>query len=201
MHLRKSKTLSFLVALVMAFSVFVTYAPTASAVIYEKSLSVPIKTQQYSNWCWAGCAEMVGKYINPGASRSQSAIVSYVKGHPINEGANVNETASASRYASHEKKYFSSQFTLGGTNWSYSTIRSRIDANTPVIMLAGRYSGATRIGGHFVVCYGYTQNTIYNYNLIRYQDPSNGTKYVCEFAAFKDGSFNGRKYDGTVWYS
>ena len=34
---------------------------------------------------------------------------------------------------------------------------------------------------------------------IRYVDPQYGNVKFCTYEQFKDGSFNDRKYDGTIW--
>ena len=73
----------------------------SSATVYAGTLGVNSVIQQKSNWCWAACAEIVGKYENPTSNRTQSDAVNYIKGSSsINSTGTSGETAKAAKYIS-----------------------------------------------------------------------------------------------------
>ena len=192
------KCFTIALTFVMLFGAFNIFAPHVEATIQTKSLSVPMKKQEQTKWCWAACAEMQGKYIyNPaGNTRNQTSIVTYVKGSADNVTGNLLDSINASDYACYNRKTF--YYTQA---WAWSRIKTEIDANRSVGLSAGYYnSSGIRTSGHVVVCLGYTYNSSYNTYLIHYNDPWDGIKYNCEFSQFQDGSFNGRRYDGTSYY-
>ena len=61
-------------------------------------LAVTKYKQEKSNWCWAACAQMVGKYITK-TVKEQSVIVKHVKGAVIDDGATYDEMSTAIKYA------------------------------------------------------------------------------------------------------
>lgn len=84
-----------------------------------KFLSVTKYAQEKSNWCWAACAKMLGKYYT-GVAMSQSDIVTYVQGSSSgNNLATGNDTKKALTYAT------SRVVTFTGVQ-SYSAIENRI---------------------------------------------------------------------------
>ena len=111
----------------------------------------------------------------------------------MNQGGNASETATAAKYASYNRKNFS----YNSTPWSFQSIKTRIGADVPFICSLLPSGGNV---GHMVVCYGYTDNTVYNTQLIHYIDPSNGLRHHCEYQDFLDGTYNGKDYMGNVWY-
>ncbi|MCU6761259.1 Uncharacterised protein [uncultured Roseburia sp.] len=73
-------------------------ATLSSSSGYTKQLGVTRQKQEDTKWCWAASASMIGKYISsPG--KTQTAIVKYVKGSKVNEGATTSETKKAVQYA------------------------------------------------------------------------------------------------------
>lgn len=73
--------------------------------VYALSSSNPLSmtkyTQEKSNWCWAACAKMTGKYF--GYSHSQNSIVSEIKGSAVNSAASDVEIGHALRYSCNYK--------------------------------------------------------------------------------------------------
>ena len=56
-------------------------------------------TQEKTNWCWAACSEIVGRFN--GGNVSQDTIVRYIFGSStINSAATSSQTARAATYAS-----------------------------------------------------------------------------------------------------
>jgi len=195
-----------LIALFCAF--FISFVSLAAlvpdqtkALTGNKTLDVKQIKQEKSNWCWAACSEMAGRYIcgYPFLGigyRSQSDIVKYVKGSTADLPGSLADSAKGSKYASKDKYtyYYESKV------WSWSDLRGEIDNNRTVQLGAGYYENQIRRGGHMVILTGWTFNSSSNRYYIYYNDPWDGTQQFCEYSAFLDGSFNGRKYDQTVYY-
>lgn len=156
-------------------------------------VGVPVIRQQKTQWCWAASGEMAGKAVNPSSTRTQSDGVYYVTGGYENYPNTSNAAASVATYVSKNQKRF---YVDRGT-WTINSIRSEImDRQSPLITLGGYYDYyGNRNGGHFVVI-----DAVYEYsNTLRYVDPWDATTHWCSYQAFKDGSYNSRKYEETVY--
>lgn len=168
------------------------------------TISVTSVVQQKSNWCWAASAQMGGKAINQSSTRTQSQIVQTIKGGTDNVGGTLNESRNGTAWASHYVKllnYIGHNQTTGRLNTTQ--IESNIYRGNPILAAAGYYSGSTRLSGHMVVIYGvhYTESPTGQVHKVLYIDPNDGRSYICTYNQFCNGSYNGRKYDGTVFVS
>ena len=162
---------------------------------YEtKKLSVPIYKQEKSNWCWVASARMMAKYHVPSSTRTQTQMVVYIKGSNVNKTGTTTEAANAAKYAAHNQRIY-----LPRSAQTFDVIKARINENVPVYAAAGYYdSNNERHGGHAVVIYGY-QIVPKSTGGIYYNDPSTASSHYTRFSSFCDGSYNGRKYDGSVY--
>lgn len=59
-----------------------TFRFSTNGDLYYTKLGVDWYYQHGKYWCWAACAEMVGKYVEPSATVSQSDIVTFIHGSP-----------------------------------------------------------------------------------------------------------------------
>lgn len=114
--------------------------------------------QEMSNWCWAACSVMVGKY-NTKSTITQSDVVEEIKEELINRGGSLDETVAAVNYASN---YTKSSRAITNT-LSFNDIVSKIDDNKPLIIGLIWENG----GRHMVVCAGYRKTK----NYVRIIDP------------------------------
>lgn len=144
------------------------------------TISVTVYQQENTNWCWAACAKMVGKYYS-GTAISQSNIVKYIKGVVVNEMATVTQTKNAATYASSGWKTFS---IMSSGSVSFSTIQTKINAGKLMISACGVYSGGTRIGGHMMVLNGWNSG---NANYVYFVNPQDGYSYARTYSAFING--------------
>lgn len=171
--------------------------PSLSVNAQIESVSVTAVQQAKSNWCWAACAEMSGKVVYSSSTRTQYNVVNYLKGslfvpYPNSTGS-IEESASGSQYVAHNTKTFTST----DSKWIFPQIESSLADGYPVQAGAGYYTNGVRNGGHVVVIKK-TESTNSN-AYIDYVDPWDGATYHCSYLSFCDASFNGRKYDQTIY--
>ena len=175
--------------------------PTAFATVQTEAVDIDGVTQSKSKWCWAACAEITGKAVYPSSSRDQYDVVKYLKGtsstpYPNSSGS-IQDSATGSEYAAYNTKDFTSK----ASKWNFSQIATSLSRGNPVQAGAGYYSGSTRNGGHVVVvCMTqFIDDSSGIEYYIDYYDPWDGTSHHCTLDAFSDGSYNGRKYDQTIY--
>lgn len=159
------------------------------------TVNVPAVKQSFSNWCWAACAEMEGKGVNPSSSVTQDTIVTLLfgSGSP-NVGANAYTTATACSIGSSSTKTFYVA-TLG---YSYSQIMASINAGYPLVGIMGNVNGTTNL--HDIVIYGYT--TVSSVNYVYIVDPSTGGCKQKTYTSIANGSWYGSgsyPYSGTIY--
>ena len=126
-----------LISLSLIIAIFFTQASAAQ-------LSISNCKQEKSNWCWAASAQAIGKYY--GSSKTQSSIVSYVKGSAVNESANVYETNNAIIYASSQGTEYDNVLTI-------TEVQLQIDDSDPIAIRIGWNGSLTN--GHIMVIGGY----------------------------------------------
>ncbi|MCD7948338.1 MAG: C39 family peptidase [Oscillospiraceae bacterium] len=125
--------------------------------------------QEKTNWCWAACAEMEGKAINPASTVTQDEIVSYTKGPTLpNTAATAISTAKAAKYASD----FTATFDYQYYKWSWEKLYAEIKSGNPVIVLCGYYDKSTgqRLYGHYIVIVG-CYISADDVKMVQYLDP------------------------------
>lgn len=128
---------------IISFFVLVCIFILISSNVVFASLSnyidVPNIRQEKSNWCWAACSKSVLGYY--GKSVSQSDIVIYIYGSPVNESGTYYDMQSV---LSNYKVY--SRIDSGPGGLSFYTIRSEIDDRRP--MITGKYGHAYVVRGY-----------------------------------------------------
>lgn len=193
---------AFFCSLILGFFSFGAFlSPETQALTAHKKIDIVTVKQVKTNWCWAACSEMFGRYVAGMpflgiGYRTKEDIVKYIYGEALDKTATPEQTSSAMQYAARNKVGVG--YHLFASSWS--KIRNEIDADRIMLLAAGYYIGSSRNGGHMVVCTGYTLNTSTDKSYLYYVDPADGTEYFCEYQAFCDGSFNGRKYDQYYYY-
>lgn len=176
-------------------TVFVQPASTA--------LNVTGVVQEKTNWCWAACAEMAGKQAYPSSDRDQWDVVKEVKGTLFTPYPNVGGGMSESIEGSEYVTYSTITFSKSGSDTSWETLCNNMAAGKAIQAQAGYYSSSgSRTSGHIVViieCFvtGSATSVVKN---IRYIDPLDGLTHVCSYEEFCDGTYNGRMFDGIVYY-
>lgn len=138
-------------------------------------LSVPAYQQEQSNWCWAACDKMVIQYCK-GTSPSQSSIVTFVFGSPVNNCASLSQTRSALTNWNVLSSVTSSAL-------SYTEVQNNIISDCPII--AGL---AVNGGGHMNVVRGFDTSN----NSVLFIDPGDGGYHGQNYNDYADGYH----YDG-----
>jgi len=140
------KAQRIIAAIVMALILTQSSALTLQA---QRTLNVPMLRQLDTNWCWAASALMTGRFLHPFPTRTQQQIVAHIHGDVVNEPANVFQTTTATRFATHNTMGFQ-----GLTrSVSFAQVRNHINVSLPVQALVHR-SGAI---GHFYVINGFNE--------------------------------------------
>lgn len=146
----KRKGIAVILSIGIFFAVFLSTHEDVYAAEYY--LGIAKETQQQSNWCWAACVSMINTYYvylgypTPITNKTQSQIVTYVKGSPVNASATINQVLSALTFASNRPAW-----SAGGAV-PMSSIITLTDSARPSILGLVPYSGSS---GHMVLCDGY----------------------------------------------
>ncbi len=126
-------------------------------------LSVYRYQQQNSQWCWAACAQMEGKYLT-GSFRAQWEMVNFILGNPdANQGVNSLQLRNACKYATYNNHSFGET----GSFLYYSSYKTNIDQSKPLVLWLSNYDYGS--GNHVVFAYGYLPYE--NTDGIRFYDP------------------------------
>ncbi len=167
-------------ALFIMISLLFSSGVTVFAYPTDYSISVPSKTQQKSNWCWAATSVSSISYVKGSSSApTQSALVTYVKGSTVNDPATMSEVQSGLSHYGVSSTY--------GSAMAFSSVRIELyNYDSPI--LAGW--GWTGGGGHMVVLDGYSEDTT---NYVDYMDPGDGSFNFATYSYVKGGS----SYDHT----
>ncbi len=107
--------------------------------------------QHMSNWCWAACSVMVGRY-GTDSQIIQSQVVNEIKGTVINLGGTEKDEVKGIYIASEERK---NAVIIGNDKFEFNDIVDIIDANHPLILNLYWNDGSK----HAVVCAGYDRHT------------------------------------------
>jgi hypothetical protein len=158
---------------------FILAVPSAFA--QWKTLSVPLVTQEHSQWCWAGSSKAVLNYYSK--TPSQCQIVNWAYGlnyacgnTTFNWNSNANQPNSMYGSSGSVQNILSH---WGVPNNAYSvasswnSVVSDINANRPFVI---RY-GWTNGGGHIMVGTGYETYNGTNYVYIMNPWPGEGKTY------------------------
>lgn len=87
----------------LTFSIVVAlfFALAIPAFAASKTLGVSEIDQNKTEWCWAACSEMIGKYYDSGSNRDQYDLVEYIKGNTDNQPGNTSNICA--KFASTER--------------------------------------------------------------------------------------------------
>lgn len=192
---------------VISLCLFLVVATTtvAYATIQTDGVSITGVRQAKSEWCWAASAQIAGKCVYPSSSRTQYSIVNHLKGATAgtseemypNESGSLSDSVAGSEYMTYGNVDFRSTY----SKWGYSEIVTSLVRGYPVQAAAGYYNWIIREGGHMVVIYmtQFIDNSDGSWMNLYYYDPWDGETHCCTYEAFCDASYNGRKYDQTVY--
>ena len=169
MRYRRTWYMMFTIILLLSVSISV-YAIT--------TLSVPFYKQEKSNWCWAACARMVGKYYVPSSTKTQTQIVVEVKGSALNEAGTLGEIAQATSYVTN----YGLTGDISFSTMSFNVVKSYINGNDPIQALV-RGGGS----GHYYVIYGYNVSSGTNYLYLI--NPGDGHGKYVSYSDFKAGNW------------
>lgn len=153
-----------------------TFGSTASAYVDYQTLSIPSYKQERSNWCWVASSQMAISYL--GGSKTQSQIVSYVKGSVVNDPGTNAEVIRALNYGG-----------LHGSNvngsLALSKVISQVKNNQP-IFAAISWNTSPNGTGHMYVIRGFYNDTSSGRQEIYYKDPwpANKTDNVESYSKF-----------------
>lgn len=179
-------------------SVLLVFTVPLSAYAIDEAVDVTIVEQAATNWCWAACAEMAGVVEYPSTDRDQWDVVKELKGnfisHYPNESGSIQESAEGSEYITYDTVNFTSEETI----WTFSEIVEMLRDGHVLQAGAGYYdSNGNRNGGHVVVIHLITTRT--GEDCVQYVDPWDGTRRLVTYAAFCNGSYNGRRFDQVIY--
>lgn len=188
------------ISLVVCIVLTVVLAFTVSVFAYSSEVHHILVTpvvQAKTNWCWAACAEMAGKYMYSVSNRSQYDVVNYIKGTPgdlyPDVAGSIAETATGANYITYSNHSFSSI----GMPFSFDAAHAALGNHHPVLAGCAHFTGT----GHMVTIY----NTVkvidagVTYTYVNYYDPADGNGYVCTYSDFCDGTYNGYSYVETCY--
>ena len=129
-----------------------TFRFSSNGDLYYTKLGVNWYYQQGQYWCWAACAEMVGKYKNPSSSATQSSIVTFIHGTP-GDGPEFTgwdpDCAKAITYVCGLPAYGDN-----ATRLSFSDSVDKLMNYKPFVSHILWNSG----GRHDITCYGYDEH-------------------------------------------
>lgn len=178
---------------IMSFLTLISFTTTVHAAF--TNLYCSTVKQAKPNWCWAASAENAILWeANP--TKSQWAAVRYIKGTSTvpypNVPGTLSDSVKAAEYISDWKEDYTSKSYAASFTFLFNEVYSY---SNKVLLSAGYYnSSGTRTGGHMVTLYGVNNSN----NEIRYNDVWDDTTHITTYSKFCNGSYNGRKYDGTV---
>jgi hypothetical protein len=189
-------------------SVFLILIFVYAAEGYDATLGFPEKTQEHSEWCWAGSSQAVLEYY--GSIQTQCAIANFASGKTT--------CCDASGFSDHDDdisycNYW--DYMWGGSPWgvangdlqgilanwgvnssavgsylSQSVSVSEIDAGRPFVMRFGWYGG----GGHFLDGFGYDNNAQY----LHYMDPWPGNGFTLSLYSWVVSAYHDHDWTHTL---
>lgn len=140
-----------------------TFKLNSNGALYYTQLPITRQRQEKTMWCWVASARMVGNYCNSSNSRTQSDMVTYVKGSPINEGGTDYEIEEAIEYIC------SRDAIATYNNLSFTEAWNEVMTGDPFIAHVTWNGG----GGHAITCYAFDKE---NFNgLAFFHDPWENT--------------------------
>lgn len=170
----KNKKFRILFPAILAVMLF--YSQAAFAYVDYKLLSVPAVKQEKSNWCWATVTQMIAKHL--GASNAtQTDIVTYVKGSPVNETGTVYDMQKGL------SKYGIKSTPITSTI-SFASITSEINSGQPIGTVITWKSG----GGHAHTIRGFYEDTSNSTQNLYYIDPLDASYNIMSYSNYLNNS-------------
>ncbi|MCD7785582.1 MAG: hypothetical protein LUH18_08440, partial [Oscillospiraceae bacterium] len=101
-NLRFSVSGAYLFEIENTSSFDIVVSGTYSTINFESSASLDVThyMQEKTNWCWAACIQMCADYL--GYYKTQTQIVTYVKGSDVDEGGGDEEYYKGMKYATND---------------------------------------------------------------------------------------------------
>lgn len=193
----KLKTLSTVCFAAAAcwFVCSVTAAATSHYVYYSKY------NQEQTNWCWVACAQMSGKQAYSASNLTQSQVVTYVKGAPVNQPASLEETRiAAQRFTNNTVNYTSSE-----NNLMYEFLVAQVMYSKVPVCGWSVYDPpyADPVSGHMVTVSGVEYGSTPDSRYVTYFDPAYQVDAIrISFSDFMTRSAGGDcfyKWNGNVY--
>ncbi len=183
----KQKLFTIIAALLLVISLSIT------ALAASTTLGVSEIDQNKTNWCWAACSEMIGKYYNNTSNRDQYDIVEEIKGNTNNQTGTSSDICSAINYASVN----SVTFQTSESALSFSSCQTEINNSDPfVVWLQGKNGSVS----HVVVAAGYKTGST-NYLYIIDPSPNVSAQYFSytQLVNGTTGTLGTRCYERTMY--
>lgn len=147
------------------------------------ALDVNKVEQKKSNWCWAACAEMLGKYENPTTNKDQYSVVKYLKGTSNNSYPNVGGTATDIATGAQYVADGNGVFYYSNEQKSYYDLNDIVNNyNNPIGMIFNVYNNGKSYGLHSMILYQVDSK----YEL-HFYDPEGGRDYYVSYDAIVNG--------------
>lgn len=173
-----------------------SFATTATCGSYPNDI-VPVQQPSGSNWCWAACCEMAGKFYlhykkpTDSSATTQRDVVYYTFGnYNTSNAGTAQQTADGYMYVGHSKAPYTPVFTTtvtSASNFSFSTMKGFVNLHKPT--LAGlriyNWPSGTYISGHMVVVDGYNDTN----SQIRFINPADASYTWIDYTSFKNGFY------------
>ncbi len=177
----KNSAIILLLILVITIPLINTYISAVEPDTGNSVPGLPRIVKEKENWCWAACAEMMGKYFNKNSTINQWSIVRTVIGDEKNcnyypdRGCSITEWRQACDYAAQRAKTFSAKNMV----FSWDEITNYIDQGKPIgAMLEYDYSSIfLTTDYHGVIIYSYTFERMGSKHYVHYVDPDDGYSY------------------------
>ncbi|MBQ7291776.1 MAG: C39 family peptidase [Clostridia bacterium] len=162
----------------------------------QSRIAVTPIQQQNTKWCWAACAEMVGRYFYPSTDRTQKDVSDEIKGKILglfskNEMGDVGDIANGIEYVTYNN------YTAEPFDGIFSEVQicNLLQSGIPVVAALGNLNS-----GHAIVIVdcnlsGTTGNVIYT---LKYIDPYDASIKTCTYDELVYTGINGITYQDSV---
>lgn len=153
----------------------------------QSNLNVIPVEQEKSNWCWAACAEMIGRFYNPTGYRTQQQVADYcMSGENLALPFSNQLIISVIMYAANNNINHEIS-AIDSTN--AQEICRKLSLNYPIWIALSN----VQKGGHAIVLIGCTlsgnyESTTYTFSYI---DPAYGVVRTCTYDDMINGTMNG----------
>lgn len=127
----------------------ITFKLNANGALYYTQLPISRQRQEKSMWCWVTCARMVGGNYNSSNKKTQSDMVTFVKGSPINAGGSDYEIEKAIEYICNRDAIATYN------NLSFAEAWNEVMSGDPFIAHVTWNSTTIDGGAHAITCYAF----------------------------------------------